>query len=41
MDKKASKINIQDCIDSMNLMHSQLKQMVVQVLSNYKKYSES
>jgi len=41
LDKKASKINIQDCIDSLNLLHSQLKQMVVQILSNYKKYSES
>ena len=41
LDKKASKINIQDCIDSMNLLHSQLKQIVVQIVSNYKRYSES
>ena len=29
LDKKASKHIIQDCLDSLNLLHSQIKQIVV------------
>ena len=36
LDKKASKNNIQDCLDSLNLLHSQIKQIVVQITANYK-----